>query len=43
AAETGAVVYTLDPVVTGEAVPGARDAYLEAMRRNLETLKKALG
>lgn len=43
AAETGAVVYTLDPVVTGEAVPGARDAYLDAMRRNLETLKKALG
>ena len=43
AAETGAVVYTLDPVVTGEAVPGARDAYLDAMRRNMETLKKALG
>ena len=43
AGETGAVVYTLDPVVTGEAVPGARDAYLDAMRRNMETLKKALG
>ena len=43
AAETGAVVYTLDPVVTGEAVPEARDAYLDAMRRNMETLKEALG
>ncbi len=41
--ETGAVVYTLDPVVTGESVPEARDAYLDAMRRNMETLKEALG
>lgn len=43
AADTGAVMYTLDPVVTGEAVPEAADAYLDAMRRNMETLKKALG
>jgi zinc transport system substrate-binding protein len=43
ASDTGAVVYTLDPVVTGEAVPEAADAYLDAMRRNMETLKKALG
>lgn len=43
AAETGAELYTLDPVVTGESVPEAADAYLDAMRRNMETLKKALG
>lgn len=42
AAETGAVLYTLDPVVTGEAVPEAADAYLDAMRQNMETLMKAL-
>lgn len=42
AGETGAVLYTLDPVVTGEAVPDAADAYLDAMRQNMETLKKAL-
>lgn len=43
AGETGAVVYTLDPVVTGESVPEAKDAYLDAMRQNMETLKEALG
>lgn len=42
AAETGAMLYTLDPVVTGEAVPDAADAYLDAMRRNMETLMEAL-
>lgn len=42
AAETGAVLYTLDPVVTGEAVPEAADVYLAAMRRNMETLIEAL-
>lgn len=42
AAETGAVLYTLDPVVTGKAVPEAADTYLEAMRRNKEALMKAL-
>jgi zinc transport system substrate-binding protein len=42
AGETGAVLYTLDPVVTGEAVPEAADAYLDAMRRNMETLMEAL-
>lgn len=41
-AETGAMLYTLDPVVTGEAVPEAADAYLDAMRQNMVTLKKAL-
>lgn len=42
AAETGAVLYTLDPVVTGKAVPEAADAYLDAMRQNMETLVQAL-
>ncbi len=42
AAETGAVLYSLDPVAAGEAVPEAADAYLDAMRQNMETLKKAL-
>lgn len=42
AAETGAVLYSLDPVVTGEAVPEAADAYLDAMRQNMDTLMKAL-
>lgn len=41
-AETGAVLYTLDPVVTGESVPESADAYLDTMRRNMETLKQAL-
>ena len=39
AAETGATVYTLDPVVTGEDDP---DAYLDAMEKNMEVLKTAL-
>lgn len=38
-AETGMPVYLLDPIVTGEMTPSA---YLDAMRQNLETLKKAL-
>ncbi len=42
-AETGAMLHTLDPVVTGEAVPEAADAYLDAMHRNMETLMEALG
>ena len=42
ARETGAKLYSLDPVVTGEATPDAKDAYLEAMRKNMETLKQAL-
>jgi zinc transport system substrate-binding protein len=43
ARETGAKVYTLDPVVTGEASPEAYDEYIEAMRRNMSTLLEALG
>lgn len=39
ARETGAPVYTLDPVVTG---PMKADAYLEIMERNLAQLQKAL-
>lgn len=37
--ETGATVYVLDPVVTGDETP---DAYLTAMRNNMETLIDAL-
>ena len=39
ARETGARVYTLDPVATGELTP---DAYEKAMRRNQKTLLEAL-
>ncbi len=39
ARETGAKVYSLDPCATG---PDDPDAYLRAMRGNLETLKEAL-
>ena len=42
ARETGAKIYELDPVVTGEATPDAMDAYLDAMRKNMEVLKQAL-
>lgn len=37
--ETGMTVFTLDPIVTGEMT---RSAYLDIMRKNLETLKEAL-
>lgn len=39
ARETGAKVYLLDPVVTGEP---EKDAYEKAMQKNLETLLEAL-
>ena len=39
AQETGAVIYTLDPVVTGD---GNLDSYLTSMEQNLETFKRAL-
>jgi len=42
ARETGAKIYTLDPVVTGEATPAAKDAYLDTMRKNMNTLKEAV-
>ena len=40
--ETGAKIYTLDPVVTGEANDGAKNAYIETMQKNAATLVKAL-
>lgn len=39
ARETDAVVYTLDPAVTG---PMEKDAYIEIMLRNLDSLQEAL-
>ena len=40
--ETGANIYTLDPIVTGEAIEGNTDDYINKMRQNKETLKIAL-
>ena len=40
AAETGAPVYELDPLATGD---GSLTAYEDVMRRNLKVLKEALG
>lgn len=40
--ETGAKIYTLDPVVTGEANDVAKNAYIETMQKNAATLVKAL-
>ena len=40
--ETGAKIFTLDPVVTGESTADAMDAYLVTMRKNMATLKEAL-
>ena len=40
ARETGASLYTLDPIVTGEL---SGDAYEEKMRQNAATLLEALG
>lgn len=42
ARETGAKIYSLDPVVTGEATESAMDAYLDTMRKNMQILKEAL-
>ncbi|MDD6383635.1 MAG: metal ABC transporter substrate-binding protein [Selenomonadaceae bacterium] len=42
AAETGAKLYQLDPVVTGEANEQAMNAYIDAMKKNMEVLKEAL-
>lgn len=42
ARETGAKVYTLDPVVTGEVEPDPYDAYINAMEQNKKTLQEAL-
>lgn len=42
ARETGAVVYTLDPIVTGEADANAADDYIKKMRENGKALREAL-
>ena len=43
AAETGAAVYTLDPIVTGPEEDVPLDYYETVMRRNMLTLRQALG
>lgn len=40
--ETGAKVYELDPIVTGDATNNAYDDYINKMKQNLEVLKEAL-
>lgn len=40
AQETGAKIYELDPIVTGD---GSLTAYEDTMRRNIEVLREALG
>ena len=42
ARETGAKIYQLDPVVTGEANESAMDAYIDTMKKNMAVLKEAL-
>ena len=42
ARETGAKIYTLDPVVTGEATHAAKDAYIDTMKKNMKVLQEAL-
>ncbi len=43
AAETGAKMYSLDPLVTGPMDDGALTAYEDGMRNNMQILKIALG
>ncbi len=43
AAETGAPVYTLDPVVTGPDTSVPLDYYENVMRQNMQVLQQALG
>lgn len=42
ARETGADIYTLDPIVTGEANEQALDAYINTMKQNAQILRDAL-
>ena len=42
ARETGAKIYTLDPVVTGEATLQAKNAYIDTMKANMKVLQEAL-
>jgi len=40
--ETGAKIFTLDPITTGESKPENSQAYIEGMQENMLTLIKAL-
>jgi zinc transport system substrate-binding protein len=40
--ETGAKIFTLDPIVTGDATSAAMDAYITKMTENVAVLKEAL-
>ena len=42
ARETGAKIYTLDPITTGDAIPENSSAYLDGMRKNAAVLAEAL-
>ncbi len=42
ATETGATIYELDPIVTGDSNPDAYDDYINKMKKNLDVLKEAL-
>lgn len=42
AQETGAKVYRLDPIVTGDANPNGFDDYISKMEQNMKTLREAL-
>lgn len=42
AGETGATVYYLDPIVTGDADPEGYDDYINKMKENLKVLEEAL-
>lgn len=43
ARETNAKIFSLDPITTGESKPENADAYINAMKKNAETLTEALG
>lgn len=40
--ETGANIYLLDPIVTGESKPDQINAYIDRMKQNLKVLEEAL-
>ena len=42
ARETGAQIFTLDPITTGDAIPENSNAYLDGMRKNASVLAEAL-
>ena len=43
ARETGAKIYQLDPITTGESIPENANAYIDGMKKNMQTLVEALG